>query len=79
MSRRSRACSKAGGEFRFASDISDYAAWTLVRLLRSQDFIWTAERADDWRKPWPEFDSHALRGQGQARRPAPCYLTFRKR
>ena len=24
-------------------------------LLRSPDFAWTAERADDWRKPWPDF------------------------
>ena len=34
-----------------------------------RDFEWTAERADDWRKPWPGFTAHALRGQGQARRP----------
>src|SRR6185436_8291109 len=27
---------KAGGEFRFASDIADYVAWTLLRLARSQ-------------------------------------------
>ncbi len=33
----------------------DYAAWTLRRLLRSPDFAWTAERADDWRLPWPGF------------------------
>jgi len=30
------------GLFRFASDIPDYAAWTLERLLRSPDFSWTA-------------------------------------
>ncbi len=33
------------------------------------DFVWTAERADDWRQPWPGFTGDALRGQGQARRP----------
>ena len=58
---------KAGGEFRFASDISDYAAWTLVRLLRSPDFVWTAERADDWRKPWPEFKARATRPRPSAK------------
>ena len=42
---------RPGGEFRFVTDIADYAAWTLQRLLRSRDFEWTAERADDWRKP----------------------------
>ena len=68
-SRRSRGILRPGGEFRFASDIPDYVAWTLVRLLRSPDFAWTAERADDWRQPWPGFTGDALRGQGQARRP----------
>src|SRR5262249_34119928 len=44
-----------GGAFRFASDIPDYAAWTLAHLGRSRDFIWTAERAEDWRLPWRGF------------------------
>jgi tRNA (guanine-N7-)-methyltransferase len=43
---------KPGGEFRFVSDIDDYCAWTLWHLLRSADFRWMAERADDWRLPW---------------------------
>src|SRR6266849_1584017 len=43
---------RPGGEFRFVTDIPDYAAWTLERLLRSPDFAWTAARADDWRGPW---------------------------
>ena len=46
---------RPGGEFRFVTDIADYAAWTLQRLLRSADFEWTAQCADDWRKPWPGF------------------------
>ena len=40
------------GEFRFVCDIDDYVAWTLHHLARSPDFVWTAERADDWRLPW---------------------------
>ena len=43
---------KPGGEFRFVSDIDDYCDWTLWHLLRSTDFRWMAERADDWRLPW---------------------------
>ncbi|ETR77988.1 tRNA (guanine-N(7)-)-methyltransferase [Afipia sp. P52-10] len=43
------------GEFRFVSDIDHYAAWTLAHVHRSADFVWTAERADDWRKPWPGY------------------------
>ncbi len=70
---------KPGGEFRFASDIADYTAWTLVRLLRSREFSWPAERADDWRVPWPGFDStrYELKAKREGRQT--CYLTFRKR
>jgi len=46
---------KPHGEFRFVSDIDDYCAWTLAHLLRSRDFRWMAERADDWRKPWDGY------------------------
>src|SRR3984893_4468216 len=38
-----------GGEFRFVTDIADYAAWTLQRLLRSADFEWTAQTAGELR------------------------------
>jgi tRNA (guanine-N7-)-methyltransferase len=70
---------KPGGEFRFASDIADYTAWTLVRLLRARDFVWAAKRADDWRLPWPGFDStrYELKAKREGRQT--CYLTFRKR
>ena len=34
---------RPGGEFRFVTDIADYAAWTLQRLMRSSDFEWTAQ------------------------------------
>lgn len=40
-----------GGGFRFASDWADYVDWTLERVLASGRFSWTAERADDWRRP----------------------------
>jgi tRNA (guanine-N7-)-methyltransferase len=46
---------KSSGEFRFVSDIDDYCAWTLAHLMRSPDFRWMAERADDWRKPWDGY------------------------
>jgi tRNA (guanine-N7-)-methyltransferase len=46
---------KEGGEFRFVSDIDTYCAWTLAHLLRSPDFRWLAERADDWRRPWDGY------------------------
>lgn len=67
-----------GGEFRFATDVADYAAWTLVRLLRSPDFSWTAERADDWRKPWPDFAGTRYEAKARREGRTPCYLTFRR-
>ena len=36
---------RRGGEFRFVTDIADYAAWTLQRLIRSGAFEWTAQSA----------------------------------
>ncbi|MPZ57065.1 MAG: tRNA (guanosine(46)-N7)-methyltransferase TrmB [Rhizobiales bacterium] len=68
-----------GGQFRFATDIADYAAWTLVRMLRSPDFVWTAERADDWRKPWPGHAGTRYEKKALRERRAPCYLAFRRR
>jgi len=44
---------RPGGEVRFATDWANYAEWTLLCLTRDARFAWTAERADDWRKPWP--------------------------
>ena len=46
---------KSGGEFCFATDWANYAGWTLARMMHARDFVWTADRADDWRKPWPDF------------------------
>lgn len=42
-----------GGEVRFATDWANYAEWTLWHFVRDARFVWLAERADDWRKPWP--------------------------
>jgi tRNA (guanine-N7-)-methyltransferase len=70
---------ESGGELRFATDIADYAAWALARVLRSQDFIWTAERADDWRKPWPDFLGTRYEAKAKREGRVPTYFIFRKR
>ncbi len=69
---------KKNGELRFATDIADYAAYALVRIMRSPDFAWTAEHADDWRKPWPDFAGtrYEAKAKREARRPA--YFIFRR-
>jgi tRNA (guanine-N7-)-methyltransferase len=67
---------KAGGELRFATDIDDYAGWTLRRFLASSRFRWKAERAADWRNPWPDW--RPTRYETKARRAGrgSVYLTF---
>ena len=69
---------KGGGEFRFVSDIDDYCAWTLAHLLRAPQFTWTAECADDWRKPWPDYTMtrYGRKAEREGRRAA--YLVFRR-
>ena len=67
------------GEFRFASDDSDYVAQALLTLQASGRFDWLAEEPSDWRvRPadWPEtrYERKALR---EGRRAA--YLGFRRR
>lgn len=44
---------KPGAEVRFATDWANYAEHALVFFTRDPRFVWIAERADDWRLPWP--------------------------
>jgi tRNA (guanine-N7-)-methyltransferase len=69
---------RPGGEFRFASDSPDYAAWTLERLLRASAFAWTAERADDWRQPFAGFSETRYEAKAKREGRVPCYLAFRR-
>ncbi len=67
-----------GGLLRVASDIDGYIDWTLRHLTPRADFAWTAEEADDWRKPYPgwpgtRYEAKAIR---EGRRPT--YLAFRR-
>lgn len=68
-----------GGEFRFATDIPDYAAWTLRHLLASSDFAWTAESAVDWQTPWPDFERTRYEAKAVKAGRRPCYLAFVRR
>ena len=69
---------RSGGEFRFATDIADYAAWTLRHMLRAGQFEWTAERADDWRLPWQHFAGTRYEAKARREGRTPCYLVFRR-
>jgi len=67
---------KKGGELRFATDIADYAAYALVRVLRSRDYVWTAECAADWRQPWPDFDGTRYEAKAKREGRRPAYFIF---
>ena len=69
---------RKGGELRFATDIPDYTTYALARVLRSPDFIWTAESADDWRKPWPEFSGTRYEAKAKREGRNPAYFIFRR-
>lgn len=69
---------RAGGELRFATDVGDYAAWTLQRLLRSPAFDWTAQSADDWREPWPGFVPTRYHAKATREQRRSCFLIFQR-
>jgi tRNA (guanine-N7-)-methyltransferase len=69
---------RPGAELRFATDWPGYAEWALLRFLRSPFFQWTAERADDWRKPWPDFPGTRYEEKAEKEGRRPSYLTFRR-
>ena len=65
-----------GAELRFATDIDDYAAWTLARLRASPDFQWTAAAAADWLLPWDGWTQTKYESKAIAAGRKPVYLTF---
>ena len=68
---------KPGGRLRLATDWADYADWTLIQFARSPAFRWTAERADDWRRPPADHVAtrYQLKGLGDC---APIWLEFER-
>jgi len=70
---------KPDGELRFATDVASYAEWALLRFLRAPGLVWTAERADAWRKPWAGFPGTRYETKAVAAGARPTYLTFRRR
>jgi tRNA (guanine-N7-)-methyltransferase len=70
---------ESGGELRFATDIPHYAAWTLKRMARRDDFLWTARAASDWRErpgDWPAT-RYGLKAEREGR--PPIHLSFTKK
>jgi hypothetical protein len=64
--------------FRVATDIPHYAAWTLERVLRAPDLVWTAERADDWRLSWAGWTQTRYEAKALREGRTPAYFIFRR-
>jgi tRNA (guanine-N7-)-methyltransferase len=67
---------RGGAELRFATDIDDYAGWTLSRFLASPHFRWTAAGAADWRQPWPRWRPTRYEAKACLDGRRSVYLTF---
>jgi tRNA (guanine-N7-)-methyltransferase len=67
---------RPGAMLRFATDIDDYAGWTLARIAASDRFAWNAASADDWLEPWPDWPSTRYEAKALREGRRPVYLTF---
>ncbi len=70
---------RPGAELRFATDIDDYAGWTLARILRSPDFAWPAQTAVEWLTPWRDWPGTRYEAKALREGRQPVYLTFIRR
>ena len=51
---------------------------TLAHLMRSADFLWTAERAIDWQKPWDGYTMTRYGRKAEREGRVAAYLRFRR-
>ncbi|MDP1731812.1 MAG: tRNA (guanosine(46)-N7)-methyltransferase TrmB [Devosia sp.] len=71
---------KPGANFNFATDIEDYASWTLAHVLRSADFTFAPAHPGAWHEPYPGWEP--TRYEEKARREGRLtsfYLSFARR
>jgi tRNA (guanine-N7-)-methyltransferase len=70
---------KPGAPFHFATDIEDYANWTLAQVLRMPEFRFAPERPGIWHEPYAGWvptryeEKARLEGRTQS-----FYFTFRR-
>ena len=71
---------RPGGKFHFATDIEDYANWTLAHIVRTPEFGFAPERPGSWHEPYPGWEP--TRYEVKARREGRLvsfYFTFHRR
>ncbi len=69
---------KKGGELRIASDDMNYIRWSLEHLMKSTDFEWTAQTAEDWRRPPADWVGTRYEQKALAKGKKPVYLIFKR-
>ena len=71
---------KPGARFNFATDIEDYANWTLAHILRSPDFRFAPARPGVWHEPYPGWEPtrYEQKARLQGRRQS-FYFAFGRR
>jgi tRNA (guanine-N7-)-methyltransferase len=67
---------KSGSQLRFATDIDDYAGWTLSRIEDSPSFSWNPVSSQDWRLPWENWPGTRYEAKALREGRTPVYLTF---
>lgn len=70
---------KPGGFFRFASDIEDYANWTLAQVIREKSWRFEPGAAGSWHVPYPGWEPTRYEEKARAEgRMTSFYFTFRR-
>jgi tRNA (guanine-N7-)-methyltransferase len=70
---------RPGGLFRFATDIEDYADWTLAHVLREPRFRFLVDGAGGWHVPYPGWQPTRYEDKARrAGRMTSFYFTFER-
>jgi len=69
---------RPGAVLRVATDIPDYVRHSLAEIRRHPGFAWTAERAEDWRRPWPDWPGTRYEAKALREGRTPTYLTVER-
>jgi tRNA (guanine-N7-)-methyltransferase len=71
---------KPGAQFHFATDIEDYANWTLAHIVRSPDFRFAPVRPGGWHEPYRGWVSTRYEQKARAEgRAQSFYFSFTRR
>ncbi|MEM6547086.1 MAG: GNAT family N-acetyltransferase [Pseudomonadota bacterium] len=66
---------RAGADLRLATDIGDYVRHSLLALDAHPGFVWTADRAADWRVPWHDWSGTRYEAKAIREGRMPYYIT----